>query len=145
MQFSSNLKIVFQNCLLWNFSWKCNNLIFVRNQTIICLASKKRKKRNYHLYSINLFFQYLHSKFQWIEKKNLLSWYWVVKFHMQLNPHCVDCWNPTIYNIIRWFTGSLGQMTSRPSVWCSKYYFFFTICCKNRFNLFLIFLIDLQK
>ena len=34
-------------------------------------------------------------------------------------------WNPSIYNIIvRWFAGSLGQMTCRPSVWCSKHYFF---------------------
>ena len=32
--------------------------------------------------------------------------------------------NPTIYNIIRWFAGSLGEMTDRPSVWCSKHYFF---------------------
>ena len=32
---------------------------------------------------------------------------------------------PTIYNIIHWLGGSLGQMTHRPSVWCSKYYFFF--------------------
>ena len=32
--------------------------------------------------------------------------------------------NPTIYNIIHWFAGSLGQMTRRPSVWCSKYIFF---------------------
>ena len=34
----------------------------------------------------------------------------------------------------------LGQTTYRPSVWCSKYYFFFIISCKilckNRFNLF---------
>ena len=34
-------------------------------------------------------------------------------------------WNPTIFNIIRWVTGSLGQMTHRSSVWCSKHYFFF--------------------
>ena len=44
--------------------------------------------------------------------------------------------NPTIYNIIRWFAGSLGQMTRQPSVWCSKYYLFFLIIsCKNGFNL----------
>ena len=29
-----------------------------------------------------------------------------------------------IFNIIRWFAGSLGQMTHQPSIWCSKYYFF---------------------
>ena len=33
--------------------------------------------------------------------------------------------NPTIYNIIRWFAGLLGQMTRWPSVWCSKHYFFY--------------------
>ena len=32
--------------------------------------------------------------------------------------------NPTIFNIIRWFAGSPGQMTRRPSIWCSKYHFF---------------------
>ena len=50
-------------------------------------------------------------------------------------------WNPTIYNMICWFAGSLGQMTWWPSVWCSKYYFLFIISCKIlfkiRFNLFL--------
>ena len=32
--------------------------------------------------------------------------------------------NPSIYNIIRWFAGPMGQTTRQPSVWCSKYYFF---------------------
>ena len=32
--------------------------------------------------------------------------------------------NPTIYNIICWFAGLMGQMTRRPCVWHSKYYFF---------------------
>ena len=53
--------------------------------------------------------------------------------------------NSTIYNILRWFARSLGQMTHRPSVWCSEYYYyFFIISCKilwkNCFNLFLYFL-----
>ena len=30
--------------------------------------------------------------------------------------------NPSIYNIIRWFAGPMGQTTRRSSVWCSKYY-----------------------
>ena len=34
-------------------------------------------------------------------------------------------WNWTILNIIRWVTGSMGQSSHQPSVWCSKYYFFF--------------------
>ena len=32
--------------------------------------------------------------------------------------------NPSIFNIIRWCAGLLGQTTHRPSLWCSKYYFF---------------------
>ena len=57
--------------------------------------------------------------------------------------HCARfIWNPTIFNIIRWFAGSMGQMTRRPSIWCSKYYYLFFIksCkihCKNPFNIFL--------
>ena len=39
--------------------------------------------------------------------------------------------NPTIYNIIRWFAGPMGQTTRRPSVWYSKY-FFFTISYRFR-------------
>ena len=33
-------------------------------------------------------------------------------------------WNPSIYNIISWFAGLKRKMTRRPSIWCSKYYFF---------------------
>ena len=36
----------------------------------------------------------------------------------------IPCWNPTICNIIHWFAGPMGQMTRRPSIWCSKYFFF---------------------
>ena len=32
--------------------------------------------------------------------------------------------NPSIYNIIRWVAWTMGQTNCRPSVWCSKYYFF---------------------
>ena len=32
--------------------------------------------------------------------------------------------NPSIFNIIRWVAGSMRQTTHRPSVWCSKYFFF---------------------
>ena len=41
-----------------------------------------------------------------------------------------DIRNPPIFNIIRWFSGTLGHRTHRPSVSCSKYYFLFTISCK---------------
>ena len=30
----------------------------------------------------------------------------------------------SIYNIIRWVAGMMGQRNRRPSVWCSKYFFF---------------------
>ena len=35
--------------------------------------------------------------------------------------------NPSIYNIICWFAGPMGQTTRRPRFWCSKYYFFHEI------------------
>ena len=41
-------------------------------------------------------------------------------------------WNPTIFNIIRWLAGSMGEMTHRPSIWCSKHYFFFVISYRLR-------------
>ena len=47
-------------------------------------------------------------------------------------------WNPSIYNIIRWFAGPMGQTTCQPSVW--YYYYFFIKSCKilwkNHLNLF---------
>ena len=33
-------------------------------------------------------------------------------------------WNPTIYNMICWFAGRMGQSTCHPSVWHSKDFFF---------------------
>ena len=43
----------------------------------------------------------------------------------------------------------MGQTTSRPSVWCSKYYFFFIISCKilckNPFNYFFLFCYNFTK
>ena len=30
-------------------------------------------------------------------------------------------WNLSIYNVICWFAGPMGQMTRQTSVWCSKY------------------------
>ena len=33
--------------------------------------------------------------------------------------------NPTIYNIIHWFAGQMGQTNCWPSVSCSNYYYFF--------------------
>ena len=38
--------------------------------------------------------------------------------------------NRAISNIIRWFAGSIGQITRWPSLWHSKYFFFFIISCK---------------
>ena len=31
--------------------------------------------------------------------------------------------NSTIFNIIYWLAGSMGQTTHRPSVWCSEHFF----------------------
>ena len=54
--------------------------------------------------------------------------------------HGNDATNSSIYNIIRWVAWTMGQMNRRPSVWCSKFYFFFMtsckILCKNPFNSF---------
>ena len=51
----------------------------------------------------------------------------------------VVMWNLSIYNIISWFAGPMGQTTRWPSLWCTKYYFFpMKSCkslCKNPFNL----------
>ena len=51
-----------------------------------------------------------------------------------LHPKCIqleismlwcskEIWNPTIYNMIRWFAGPMWQTIRRPSVWRSKYFF----------------------
>ena len=55
--------------------------------------------------------------------------------------------NPTIYNIIRWFAGPMGQTTRRPSIWCSKYYLFSHNFSQNSFQkiLTIYFFITLQK
>ena len=45
--------------------------------------------------------------------------------------------NQTIYNIICWFTGPMGQKTHQPSFWRSKY-FFFTISYKLFIFIFVI-------
>ena len=48
--------------------------------------------------------------------------------------------NPTIFNRIRWFTRSLGQMTHRPSIWCSKYHFFFHNFLQNSLQKLFLFI-----
>ena len=48
----------------------------------------------------------------------------------------------SIYNVIRWFARMMGQTTYRPSVWCSKNFFFIKSCkiiFKNPINLSLYF------
>ena len=57
--------------------------------------------------------------------------------------------NPTISNIIWWVARSMGWSSHRPSVWCSKCYFFhsfYKILCKILLIVFtIIFFITLQK
>jgi hypothetical protein len=49
--------------------------------------------------------------------------------------------NPSVYNIIHWLAGPMGQTTCRPNIWCSKHYFFF----HNTHSIyFFIFFIKLQ-
>ena len=57
--------------------------------------------------------------------------------------------NPSISNMLRWVAGTTGQLNHRPSVWCSKYYFFFIISwkilCKKPFNSFYYFFYKITK
>ena len=83
----------------------------------------------------NLFFIY-HNK------SNMPIYYWSSNKFLQAN-NCLiikmilfislipQFWNPSIYNIIRWFAGPMGQTTHQPSIWCSKYYFFFHKILQN--------------
>ena len=96
----------------------------------------------------------VHLFWRWGKNQNTNFWDApnFMKIHLvfdDLDVKLCTCWkyltlNPTIYNIIRWFAGLLGQMTHRPSIWCSKYLFFFIISCKilckNNFNSFSYFL-----
>ena len=47
----------------------------------------------------------------------------ILQKHQTVLPQS-SIWNPSIYNIIRWVAWIMGQTNRRPSVWCSKYYFF---------------------
>ena len=62
---------------------------------------------------------------------------------LKIEFHGIYSLNPTIFNIIHWVTGSMGQTNHGPSVWYSKYYFFPIISCKllckNCFNFFSLF------
>ena len=66
---------------------------------------------------------------------------------------CLDMtqtWNPSIYNIIRWVAWMMGQTNCPPSVWCSKYYYYFSWFIAKFFAkilsiYFLIFLKKLQN
>ena len=50
--------------------------------------------------------------------------HWDNAFHNGLKFFGSIIKNQSIFNIIRWVAGSMGQMTHRPSVWCSECYFF---------------------
>ena len=44
--------------------------------------------------------------------------------------------NPTIFNIVRWVTGSMGWLSHWPIVWCLIFFIIsFKILCKYSFNL----------
>ena len=69
----------------------------------------------------------------------------------QQHINCMDLAikNPSIYNIIHWVAWMMGQTNGRPSVWCSKYFFFhdfFQNSLQKFFQfIFLYFFIKLQK
>ena len=60
---------------------------------------------------------------------------------------CTEPRNPSIYNIICWVAWTMGQTNHRPSVWCSKYYFFhdFLQNSLQKSFQFIFFFIKLQK
>ena len=64
----------------------------------------------------------------------LTSWFAEVVFKVSMTK------NPSIYNLIRWFAGPMGQTTHWPSVWCYKYYFIFHKILRNSFFNLCIFL-----
>ena len=57
--------------------------------------------------------------------------------------------NPSISEILRWVAGTMGQMNCWPSVWCSKYYFFFHDFLQNSlqksFQLFIFYFYNSTK
>ena len=67
-------------------------------------------------------------------------------FRKGLLSNKVNTINPTIYNIICWFAGLLGQMTRQPNV--PSIFFFVISCkilCKNGCNVFILFYYKLTK
>ena len=51
--------------------------------------------------------------------------------------------NPTIFNIIQWFAGSMGRSSHIPRIWCSKYFLFHNFLqnsLKKSFHFFQFFL-----
>ena len=61
---------------------------------------------------------------------------------------CKSTKKQSIFNIIHWLAGAMGQMTHRPSIWCSKYYFLISawkILYKNCFNLFFKFFYNITN
>ena len=51
-------------------------------------------------------------------------WQPYLKLFWNMNHYTKIQIRQSTYNMIRWFAGPMGQRTHRPSVWCSKYYFF---------------------
>ena len=69
------------------------------------------------------------------------GWDWIIDLLKYGGHPCITgIRNPSIYNIIRWFAVTMGQTTRWPSIWCSKYYFFFIKSCKTLSIYFSIFL-----
>ena len=54
----------------------------------------------------------------------ILLYWWCVHCKTRLLSIDMQSKNPSIYNIIRWVAWTMRQMNRRPTVWCSKYYFF---------------------
>ena len=90
-------------------------------------------------HSIKLEFIYILQKFAWF----IWTCYLCMTFMLQLwcknlaAGFCGVLWFPTIYNIIRWFTGTNDSSTKRLML---QLFFFIISCnilCKNSFNSFI--------
>ena len=85
----------------------------------LCCISQNKKKM---LYFCRIKWKHINLKFQKFSNFHLK-----VKSHLlslQEKKELQTTLNPSIYNIIRRVAWTMGQTNRRPSVWCSKYYFF---------------------
>ena len=122
-------------CYFHSWDWKKQTIVAVpqkfllslmRLQRLLSHFSKFQLKNSFYQksYSLIVLFQknpFLGSLILGVENQPLFCVFpaiwcnWEQSFLMP--------WNPTIFNIIRWVAGLMGQLTHQASVWCFKYHF----------------------